>query len=53
MNYESYISACEINGTIIVAGGSDGTSRLRTAEMNDINKNQWTKIRLLYFFLIN
>ncbi|VDN83773.1 unnamed protein product [Brugia pahangi] len=31
---ECYISACEINGTIIVAGGSDGTSRLRTAEIS-------------------
>ncbi|MCP9256886.1 Kelch-like protein 10 [Dirofilaria immitis] len=40
-----YISACEINGTIIVAGGSDGRSRLRTAEIYDAHKNQWTKIR--------
>uniref|UniRef100_A0A915PFV3 BACK domain-containing protein n=1 Tax=Setaria digitata TaxID=48799 RepID=A0A915PFV3_9BILA len=38
-------STCEINGTIIVAGGSDGRIRLRSAEIYDMRKNQWTKIR--------
>ncbi|VDK43876.1 unnamed protein product [Gongylonema pulchrum] len=43
--YRCYISACEINGTIIVAGGSDGRTRLRSAEIYDVQRNQWTKIR--------
>ncbi|VDK46279.1 unnamed protein product [Anisakis simplex] len=42
--FRCYIAACELNGKIIAVGGSDGYTRLRSAEMYDPEKNQWTLI---------
>lgn len=49
MNFpRCYVAACEHNGTIFAMGGADGGSwRLRTAEMYDAKRNQWTQIRCM------